>query len=92
MCFKNAKNILPPELLNELQRYIQGEMLYVPLASKSKAGWGELSGARAEIKKRNAEIRRRFRDGADVRGLARQYYLSEPSVRKIVSKTYGEYI
>lgn len=42
MKYKNAAEILPSELLREIQGYIEGELLYIP-RSEAKQGWGALS-------------------------------------------------
>lgn len=86
MRYRNAKDVLPPNLLRELQRYIEGQLLYVPTADERRAGWGERSGARREIAERNAEISRRYRSGWTVQELERRYHLSGDSIRKIVLK------
>jgi len=44
MKYKNAQDILPDKLLQELQTYISGETLYIPNI-ESKKQWGEQSGA-----------------------------------------------
>ena len=32
MKYKNAKNVLPEELLQQIQQYIQGDVIYIPIA------------------------------------------------------------
>lgn len=36
----NAEEVLPAELLDEIQRYVQGAALYIPKQGQ-RAGWGE---------------------------------------------------
>lgn len=84
--YKNGKDVLPPRLLQELQTYIQGELLYIPKPNRSRALWGELSGTRNSIANRNEEIYRQYRSGSTVGDLATSYHLSEESIRKIVTK------
>ncbi|MNO52841.1 Mor transcription activator family protein [compost metagenome] len=86
MNYKNGKDVLPPRLLKELQHYIQGELLYIPKAEKTRASWGELSGTRSSIAKRNHEIYSLHRTGLSVNELAKTFYLSDESIRKILSK------
>ena len=83
MKHRNAQDILPDRLLKELQQYVSGETLYVPSAEPKKP-WGETSGAREYYKKRNAEIRERYRGGMDADSLAEAYHLSADSIRKIL--------
>lgn len=55
MCYKNGKDILPEKLLRELQKYIQGETIYIPKTEERK-GWGESNGTKRAIRERNLEI------------------------------------
>jgi Mor family transcriptional regulator len=90
MRYKNARDILPPELLEALQRHITGELLYIPQREGEKLRWGQLSGTRREVKERNDAIRREFRGGASLLELAKAHCLSEASIKKIVySKQTG---
>ena len=45
MSYKNAKDVLPDELIREIQKYIDGDLLYIPTKSE-KTEWGIRSGAR----------------------------------------------
>jgi Mor family transcriptional regulator len=83
--YKNASRILPPRLLAELQRYVAGESIYVPAPGGARRGWGERSGARATLARRNAEIRRLRARGASPAELADAYNLSDDTIRKILS-------
>ncbi|GEM_PF-307657 len=80
----NAKTILPESLLKELQRYIQGEILYVP-GCEARAGWGEANGTRHKYALRNKEIIALYEKGASIDEIAESYYLSEYTIRKIIS-------
>jgi len=81
--YTNAAEILPPELLREVQRHAAGKQLYVP-SPATRAPWGQHSGARELLRKRNAEIRRLYHSGSSIRELMGRFYLSYDSVRKIV--------
>lgn len=83
MKYKNAQDILPDRLLQELQQYVSGETIYVPNVQGRKS-WGETSGARTYYKKRNEEIREKYRQGASPDLLAEEYHLSLDSIRKIL--------
>ncbi len=56
MKYKNAAEILPPGLLQEVQFYIEGELLYIP-RSDTKQEWGALSGSKKFYSERNNQIR-----------------------------------
>jgi len=85
--YKNGRDVLPPSLLRELQKYIQGEVVYIPKPSDQRANWGEVSGARKQLAERNEEIHRYYRNGWSVADLERKYHLSGESIRKIIVKT-----
>ncbi|GIO44755.1 hypothetical protein J41TS4_45130 [Paenibacillus apis] len=84
--YKNGKDVLPPRLLKELQSYIQGELLYIPKPECAKASWGELSGTRTSMAKRNENIYKLYDNGHSVSDLAQMFFLSDESIRKIVCK------
>lgn len=90
MQYKNGKEVLPAELLRELQRYIQGEFIYIPTMEAERKGWGESNGTRENIRKRNVEIYRLYKEGFTVDELMTSYNLSEDSIRKIISRLNKE--
>lgn len=85
MKYLNASDILPDKLLKEVQKYIEGETLYIPSKSDRKK-WGEGSGARSYYEKRNDEIRRKFRNSHSIDELAKEYSLAVETIKKIVYK------
>lgn len=86
MKYRNAEAVLPDALLAELQKYCAGELIYVP-SGESKAAWGAVNGSRARYAARNYQIVQHYRDGAAVHELAKQFYLSTDSIRKIVKQS-----
>ncbi|CAM3936954.1 CD3324 family protein [Cohnella lubricantis] len=84
MEYKNGKDVLPPSLLKELQKYVCGEMVYVPKASDNRVPWGEASGTRKLLAERNREICRLYADGWTVAELESKFHLSVVSIRKII--------
>lgn len=85
MQYKNAKEVLPPSLLKEMQKYIQGDLIYIPKA-KERAAWGEVNGSRALIAERNEKIFQLYNNGKSMDELERKFHLSIDSIRKIVYK------
>ena len=49
MKYVNANTLLPAVLVEELQGYIQGGYIYVPVRQDQPKHWGELSGYREEL-------------------------------------------
>jgi Mor family transcriptional regulator len=82
--YKNGEVILPPELLEQLQNYVQGEILYIPKRDKKRTGWGEESGTKDMIRSRNEEIYGEYLLGTKTNELAIRYFLSDDSIRKII--------
>ncbi|GAB3791197.1 CD3324 family protein [Virgibacillus kimchii] len=89
MQYKNGKEVLPPSLLKEMQKYIQGELVYIPKAKNKRAGWGEVNGSRQVIKKRNETIYELYKEGKSLEDLESMYNLSVDSIRKIVYQLRG---
>ncbi|MCL2363885.1 MAG: CD3324 family protein [Defluviitaleaceae bacterium] len=56
MRYKNASDILPDDLLKQVQKYAAGETLYFPKDAERQK-WGANSGARDYYTQRNQEIR-----------------------------------
>lgn len=86
MKYVKANSILPISLIEELQNYIQGGYIYIPSKNENKKGWGELSGYKREIEKRNKKIRMDYKYGKSLEELSKSYFLSIHSIRKIVYK------
>ena len=84
MKYINASSLLPDKLVKELQRYIQGGYIYVPVDEKQRRYWGELSGYKEELRKRNSEIIIEYNNGFSIKLLAEKYNLSVYAIRKII--------
>lgn len=87
MKYVNAKTILPARLLEELQQYVPGEILYVPGKESARAGWGQANGTREKYMKRNFEIIGLYKKGLRIADIADRYHLTEYSIKKIVSSS-----
>ncbi|WP_022754149.1 CD3324 family protein [Butyrivibrio fibrisolvens] len=86
MKYENAKNILPEKLLKEVQKYAEGKVIYIPKQESAK-GWGEASGYRDRLNKRNAMICNRYSAGHSIMEIAEEFYLSPETIKKLV---YGK--
>ncbi|MCR1843371.1 CD3324 family protein [Murimonas intestini] len=87
MRYLNASEILPDELLREIQKYTQGETLYIPKENERKK-WGENSGSRSYYIERNSKILEKYREnGCSMQELADEFNLSVESIRKIIFKS-----
>jgi len=61
-------------------------VIYVPKKEENRACWGQNSGTRREVERRNLEILLQYEEGAHVCDLMERFCLSESSIRKIVTK------
>jgi Mor family transcriptional regulator len=84
MRYQRANEILPEELVELIQNYIDGEYVYIPRKQENKRNWGEGTGAREERKRRDRSIYKDYESGFCVKILAERYYLSEKSIQRIV--------
>ncbi len=84
MIYQNARQVLPDALVKELQTYVQGEYLYIPMASECKRQWVEVSGYRRELAQLNQQIKEGYQNGISMECLSETYGLSLYAVRKII--------
>lgn len=84
MSYVNADEILPEDLVREIQRYIDGSVLYIPRKDENFLSWGEKNGTRTRLAKRNREIVNRYYSGAAVAELGAMYCLSEKRIQGII--------
>ena len=84
MKYRNANSILPDELIERLQEYVQGEYIYVPI--KNKFRLGSKTSYKEELEKRDAHIYIKSLEGFSNSQLAESFHLSESSIRRIIIK------
>ena len=61
MSYRKAEEILPRELIEVIQQYMDGENIYIPRKLEHRKGWGERTQARQELDARNSAICREHR-------------------------------
>lgn len=86
MKYVSANEILPEYLLHEIQKYVHGSVVYIPSPEGRRKKWGQISGQREYLKKRNLEMKQLFRMGHSISQLSDSYCLSEDTIKKIVYK------
>ncbi|KOS63126.1 hypothetical protein FJQ98_25020 [Lysinibacillus agricola] len=86
MSYKKAKHILPDELLELIQEYVDGEYIYIPRKAEYKKSWGSSTATRKEMDVRNANIYNDYLSGMNTATLVEKYYLSSKSIQRIVLK------
>lgn len=85
MSYIKAIDVLPEELLELIQSYIDGEYIYIPRKECNRKTWGQTTGSKKKILIRNLEIYNKYKEGASVRVLSEMYYLSPKSIERIIS-------
>lgn len=86
MKYVRAKDVLPEEIIEIIQEYVDGKYLYVPRKNENHKAWGEESGIKVNLKIRNNEIYKKYTKGTTINELTQEYYLSEKSIRRIISQ------
>ena len=82
MSYLRAEEILPKELLEAVQQYVNGQSVYIP--AKEKSDWGSGTDTKQILDIRNREIFERHLEGVSVQDLASEYALSEKSIQRII--------
>ena len=86
MRYASAQDLLPPELLEELQGYIDGAYLYIPRKEENRLAWGARTCSKKETAARNRQILQRFCQGETAAQLAEAFFLTEKTVRRIIAQ------
>lgn len=83
MSYINAESVLPKEMIEEIQKYVNGVNLYIPKLSETNRACSDY---KLELYRRNQEIYELFLQGEKVSKLAEKYYLSDKSVYRILGE------
>jgi Mor family transcriptional regulator len=86
MKYYNIENVLPKELITLIQKYIDGGYIYIPKKQETHKAWGEKNGTKCYLSKRNQAIFCRYQSGVSTIQLAKENYLSESSIRRIINQ------
>ncbi len=84
MGYRKAEEILPMELVELIQEYVEGQMLYIPKKRNTKTAWGTRTGTKEILNKRNKQIYSEYLAGVKVSELAAKHYLTEKSIQRII--------
>ncbi len=84
MGYRRAEEILPNNIIELIQQYVDGESIYIPRKTEYRQAWGSSTCIRQELEKRNQEIMQEHKLGTSVQKLAQKYYLSEKSIQRIL--------
>jgi len=84
MSYKRAESILPAEIIELIQQYVEGESIYIPRKTGARKNWGQETQTRQELNERNLLIFADYRKGLRTTELAGKYYLSIKSIQRII--------
>ena len=84
MSYIKAEEILPEDLIRQIQKYADGVYIYIPRKPGTRHAWGQETDYKAELKLRNDRIRSDYAAGESIALLSRRYHLSEKSIRRIL--------
>lgn len=86
MSYIKANDVLPEEVLDLIQKYIEGEYIYIPKKKCNRKAWGENTKSKKETVDRNSCIYKKHLEGLSIKTLSGMYFLSTKSVQRIISK------
>ena len=84
MGYMKAEEILPMEIIELIQQYVDGKNIYIPRKTEHRQEWGSNTPIMKELQQRNEQIFRDYVAGMKIVELASKYYLSEKSIQRIV--------
>ncbi len=84
MGYIKAEEILPIEIIELIQQYVDGTNIYIPRKQDNRQEWGAKTSYKCELKKRNQLIYNEYLSGMATYELAERYYLSEKSIQRII--------
>ena len=86
MGYIRAEEILPAEIIELIQQYVDGESIYIPRRSSHRQEWGTGTQTKQELLRRDRQIYEEYLAGSRTAELACKYYLSEKSIQRILRK------
>ena len=84
MSYVNASDVLPKVLIEEIQQYVDGRLLYIPRQNENSLSWGEKNGTKEKLAERNRAIVNHFYSGQTIEEISKVYYLSEKRIQGII--------
>lgn len=86
MSYKKVSDILPAELINIIQEYVEGEYIYIPKKDCNKKAWGYETKSKEKVYQRNLKIYQKYNSGMSIKEISKEYYLSPKWIYKIIAK------
>lgn len=86
MDYQNSTNLLPKELIEQIQKYVDGKVIYIPKKQINKKHWGENTDTKQVLSSRNRKICSDRQNGMSIKQLSEKYFLTEKSIQRILRK------
>lgn len=84
MGYIKAETVLPAEIIELIQQYVDGKNIYIPRKADGRQERGAGTQVRQELFLRNQQIYADYLAGSRVSELASKYFLSEKSIQRIL--------
>ncbi len=86
MGYKRAEDVLPQDIIELIQKYVDGECIYIPRLDGMRKEWGSTTSTKSELALRDEQIFSEYLSGFTVLQLAEKYFLSDKSIQRIIRK------
>ena len=86
MGYIRAEEIVPAEIIELVQQYVDGTNIYIPRKAAHRQEWGAKTRIRQELSERDRRIYEDWLSGDNASKLADKYFLSEKSIWRILRK------
>lgn len=84
MDYHSSTDLLPKELIEQIQRYVDGKVIYIPKKQVNKKHWGESTDTKRILASRNYQICIDRQNGMTINQLSEKYFLTEKSIQRIL--------
>lgn len=84
MDYQNSTKLLPKELIEQIQEYVDGKVIYIPKKQINKKCWGENTDTKQVLALRNCQICLDRQNGMTIKHLSEKYFLAEKSIQRIL--------
>ena len=87
MGYRKATDVLPPDVLEKLQDYIDGEYLYIPRKQENRKTWGEDTDTKKVFSERNIQIYADYLAGMSLHQLATNIFLWKKVFKELLGNS-----
>lgn len=84
MSYIKAIDILPKEIIEEIQKYTDGAIIYIPKKKEKKLSWGTKTDTKQKLTDRNLLIYHEHKNGVTYQDLSQKYFLDIKSIQRII--------